>query len=68
MMSTKTVLEEQMHRLEEKIGADEAWIEYVDNQVLEQSDMTKSISARLDEIEAKMDDFVRILERELGTR
>lgn len=67
-MSTKTVLEEQMHRLEEKIGADEAWIEYVDNQVLEQSDMTKVISARLDEIEAKMDDFVRILERELGTR
>lgn len=67
-MSTKTVLEEQMHRLEAKIGADEAWIEYVDNQVLEQSDMTKVISARLDEIEAKMDDFVRILERELGTR
>lgn len=68
MMSTKTVLEEQMHRLEEKIGADEAWIEYVDNQVLEQSDTTKRISARLDEIEAKMEDFVRILERELGTR
>lgn len=67
-MSTKTVLEEQMHRLEEKIGADEAWIEYVDNQVLEQSDTTKRISARLDEIEAKMEDFVRILERELGTR
>ena len=32
-MSTKTVLEEQMHRLEKEIKADEAWIEYIEGQV-----------------------------------
>ncbi len=67
-MSSKYVLEEQLHKLESEVAADEAWINYIDGEVREQNDKAKSIMARLDEIEAKMDDFVRILEREFGSR
>jgi uncharacterized coiled-coil protein SlyX len=67
-MSSKYVLEEQLHKLESEVAADEAWINYIDGEVREQNDKTRSVMARLDEIEAKMDDFVRILEREFGSR
>lgn len=67
-MSSKYVLEEQLHKLESEVAADEAWINYIDGEVREQNDKTRSVMARLDEIEAKMDDFVRILEREFGRR
>ena len=61
-MTTKAVLEEAIHKIEKEIQADEAWIEYIDGEVRVQNDAQKSISARLDEIEAKMDRVTRIME------
>ena len=60
-MSTKTVLEEQLHKLEKEIKADEAWIEYIDQKVHGLSDESVSLSARLDETDAKLEDSLRIL-------
>lgn len=61
-MTTKAVLEEAIYKIEKEIQADEAWIEYIDGEVRVQNDAQKSISARLDEIEAKMDRVTRIME------
>jgi peptidoglycan hydrolase CwlO-like protein len=65
-MSNKAVLEEAIHKIEREIEADEAWISYIDGEVREQNDKYRSISARLDEIEAKIDDLIRVVEREVG--
>lgn len=66
-MSTKTVLEEQMSRLEKEIKADEAWIEYIETQVDGNKEdlevVTRSVHARIDEMEAKIDDCIRIVEQ-----
>ena len=61
-MSTKIVLEQAVQDLNNIIKADEAWMEYIDSKVMVNTDSVISIDARLDEIEAKMDDFVRVLE------
>ena len=61
-MSTKIVLEQAVQDLNNIIKADEAWMEYIDSKVMINTDSVISIDARLDEIEAKMDDFVRVLE------
>ena len=62
MMSTKTVLEEQLHKLEKEIKADEAWIEYIDQKVNDLNDENRSVSARMDELNAKLEDAIRIVE------
>jgi hypothetical protein len=61
-MSTKVVLEQAVQDLNNIIKADEAWMEYIDSKVMVNTDSVVSLDARLDEIEAKMDDFVRVLE------
>ena len=61
-MSTKTVLEEQLHKLENEIKADEAWIEYIDQKVHDLNDENRSFSARMDELHAKLDDAIRVVE------
>ena len=61
-MSTKTVLEEQLHKLEKEIKADEAWIEYIDQKVNDLNDENRSVSARMDELNAKLEDAIRIVE------
>lgn len=61
-MSTKTVLEEQLHKLENEIKADEAWIEYIDQKVHDLNDENRSVSARMDELNAKLEDAIRIVE------
>jgi hypothetical protein len=61
-MSTKVVLEQAVQDLNNIIKADEAWMEYIDSKVMVNTDSVISLDARLDEIEAKMDDFVRVLE------
>ena len=61
-MSTKVILEEAVKDLNNIIKADEAWIEYIDGKVMANTDNVVSIDARLDEIEAKMDNFARVLE------
>jgi hypothetical protein len=65
-MSNKAVLEEAIHKIEREIEADEAWINYIDGEVREQNDKYRNFSARLDEIEAKIDDLIRVVEREVG--
>jgi hypothetical protein len=61
-MSTKVILEEAVKDLNNIIKADEAWIEYIDGKVMSNTDNLISLDDRLDEIEAKMDAFVRVLE------
>ena len=61
-MSTKVILEEAVKDLNNIIKADEAWIEYIEGKVMSNTDNLISLDDRLDEIEAKMDAFVRVLE------
>lgn len=61
-MSTKVILEESIRKIEREIEADEAWIEFVDNKVQDTSEEVLSLSARFDEMEAKIDDITRIVE------
>jgi hypothetical protein len=61
-MSTKVILEEAVKDLNNIIKADEAWMEYIDSKVMINTDSLISLDDRLDEIEAKMDNFTRVLE------
>ena len=67
MMSNKGYLEEVVHKLEKEIEADEAWIEYIETQVDGNKEdlevVTRSVHARIDEMEAKIDDCIRIVEQ-----
>ena len=56
-MSTKTVLEEQLHKLESEIAADEAWIEYVDRKSDEARDQVVDLAWRFGRLEAKLEAF-----------
>ena len=61
-MSTKVILEESIRKIEREIQADEAWIEFVDNKVQNTSEEVVCLSARFDEMEAKIDNMTRIIE------
>lgn len=61
-MSNKGYLEEVVHKLEKEIEADEAWIEYIDGEVRTNTKQVKSLDARMDEMEAKIEDCIRVVE------
>lgn len=60
-MSTKTVLEEQLHKLESEIAADEAWIEYVDRKSDEARDEVVDLAWRFGRLEAKLEAFEKTM-------